>query len=119
MSTEDNKAVMRRYLEEFHSRRQIELANEILGSNLREPTLGLARTLLTAFPDYHLTVLDQVAEGDKVATISEGRGTHSGTWESPLGPIPATGKQVTWTGTTTVQIRDSQIADVIGSAWDH
>ena len=119
MDTEDNKKVVRRYFEEFHSQRRLDLADEILGHDLREATLGVARMLRTAFPDYQATVVDQVAEGDKVATVWEGRGTHQGDWESPMGTIPASGKQVTWTGNTTLRVVDGKITEVIGSNWDH
>ena len=119
MSTEQNKVVVRRYLEEFHSKRALSVADEILGSELREPTLGLARMLTTAFPDYQITVVDHVADGDKVATVWTGQGTHQGEWMSPIGAIAPTGKAVSWTGTTTVRIRDGKIVEVIGSNWDH
>jgi predicted ester cyclase len=119
MSTEANKQIVRRYFDEFHSQRALALADEILGPDVREPTLGLARMLTTAFPDYTLTIVDQVAEGDKVATVWQARGTHQGEWMSPLGAIPPSGKSVTWTGTTTLRISDGKIADVIGSNWDH
>ena len=95
------------------------LADEILGPELRDSTLGLARMMTTAFPDYHVTVVDQVAEGDKVSTVWTAQGTHQGIWMSPIGAIPSSGKPVTWTGTTTLRIRDGQIAEVIGSNWDH
>jgi predicted ester cyclase len=119
MSTEENKRVVRRYFEEFHSKRALSIADEILGPELRESTLGLARMMKTAFPDYRVTVVDQVAEGDKVATVWTAEGTHQGTWMSPIGAVPSSGKPVTWTGTTTLRIRDGQIAEVIGSNWDH
>ncbi len=75
--------------------------------------------LRTAFPDYRITIEDQVAEDDKVATIWTGRGTHQGSWASPIGAVPATGKTVTWTATTTLRIADGKIAEVIGTHWDH
>lgn len=49
---------------------------------------------LTAFPDLHFTIEDQVAEGNKVATRITARGTHQGS----LMGIPPTGKQITVTG---------------------
>ena len=75
--------------------------------------------LRTAFPDYRITIDDQLAEADIVATVWTATGTHKGEWASPIGPVPATGKAVTWTGTTTLRIADGKIADVIGSNWDH
>jgi predicted ester cyclase len=75
--------------------------------------------LLTAFPDYQLTIEDQIAEEDKVATVWTGRGTHQGEWESPAGSIAPTGREVRWTGTTTLRLSEGKISDVIASSWDH
>jgi predicted ester cyclase len=71
------------------------------------------------FPNYRITINDQLAENDMVATVWTAIGTHEGEWASPIGPVPATGKAVTWTGTTTLRITEGKIADVIGSNWDH
>jgi predicted ester cyclase len=54
--------------------------------------------LRTAFPDLHYTVdhltsNDLIGENQKVVHRITARGTHSGPW----GPIPATGKRMTWT----------------------
>ena len=119
MSTGENKTVVRQYFEVFHNQRQLELGEQILGSELLTPTLGMAAMMRTAFPDYQLTIDDQLAEADKVATVWTGTGTHQGEWASPIGPVPATGKAVTWTGTTTFRIVDGKIAEVIGTNWDH
>ena len=49
---------------------------------------------LTAFPDLHFTIEDQIAEEDKTMLRYTARGTHRG----DLMGIPPTGKQVTVTG---------------------
>src|SRR5215213_647947 len=119
MSTAENKAVVRQYFEVFHNQRQLDFGRRILQSELLEPTLSMAAMLRTAFPDYQLNTDDQLAAADKVATVWTGTGTHQGEWASPIGPVPATGKAVTWTGTTTFRIVDGKIAEVIGTNWDH
>ena len=119
MSAEENRALVRRYFEEFHNRRRLDLGEHILGPGLLEPTLGVAAMLRTAFPDYRLTVDDQLAEANKVATVWTGSGTHQGEWASPIGPVAPTGKAVTWTGTTTLRVAEGKIAEVIGTNWDH
>ena len=119
MSTAENKALVRQYFEAFHNERQLDLGEQILGSELLEPTLGVAAMLRTAFPDYRITIDDQLAEADMVATVWTATGTHKGEWASPIGPVPPTGKAVTWTGTTTLRIAEGKIADVLGSNWDH
>ena len=44
---------------------------------------------LTAFPDFHITLIDLIAEGDKVTKLWASSGTHKG----EFGGIPATGKK--------------------------
>jgi len=119
MSITENKAVVRQYFEAFHNERQLDLGEQILGSELLAPTLDVAAMLRTAFPDYRITIDDQLAETDMVATVWTATGTHKGEWASPIGPVPPTGKAVTWTGTTTLRIAEGKIADVLGSNWDH
>jgi steroid delta-isomerase-like uncharacterized protein len=45
---------------------------------------------LTAFPDLHFTIEDQIVGSDKIAMRWTVEGTHTG----PLGEAPATGKRV-------------------------
>jgi steroid delta-isomerase-like uncharacterized protein len=65
-------------------------------TGVAEPLRGLGAWkefiggLLRAFPDLHLTIEDQVVQGDRAAFRWRGRGTHTG----PLGAAPATGKPV-------------------------
>ncbi len=115
MSAEENKAVVRRYFDEFHTQRQHGILEEIIAPDLLEPTRRATDTLLTAFPDYRITIEEQVAEEDKVATVWSGSGTHQGQWESPAGTIAPTGNEVTWTGTTTLRLSEGKISEVIPS----
>ena len=69
MSTVENTALVRKYFERFHNERQLDFGEQILGSELLTPTLGVAAMMRTAFPDYRITIDDQVAEADKVATV--------------------------------------------------
>jgi predicted ester cyclase len=119
VSAEENKGVVRRYFEEFHCSREHAILEEIMVSDLLEPTRQVTHMLLTAFPDYQLTIEDQIAEDDKVATVWTGSGTHQGEWESPAGTIAPTGRQVRWSGTTTLRLSGGKISDVIASSWDH
>ena len=119
MSTQENKVIVRRYFEEFHTSREHSILEEIMVSDLLEPTRGVTHMLLTAFPDYQLTIEDQIAEEDKVATVWTGSGTHQGEWESPAGSIAPTGREVTWMGNTTLRLSEGKISDVIASSWDH
>jgi len=62
MSTAQNKALVRQYFEVFHNQRQLDLGEQILESELLTPTLGMAAMMRTAFPDYRITIDDQIAE---------------------------------------------------------
>jgi predicted ester cyclase len=119
VTAEDNKAVVSRYFKEFHDGRKHAILEEIMTPDLLEGTRQVTQMLLSAFPDYRLTIEEQIAEGDKVATVWRGMGTHEGEWESPAGTIAPTGKDVRWMGTTTLRLSGGRISEVIASSWDH
>ena len=58
------------------------------------PWTELMTGLLKAFPDLHLTMEDQLVQGDRVALRWRATGTHTG----PLGAAPPTCKTVTLDG---------------------
>jgi predicted ester cyclase len=91
MSTEQNKAMVRRYHEELFNKGNLAVADEVFDSNYANSAfdkLGLpsgpegfkqyASMIRTAFPDFHLSIEDQVAEGDKEVHRILARGTHKG-----------------------------------------
>ena len=85
---EENKATFRRYLEEVWNKGNLELVDEIFdryvshqpdGSTLERGPEDVKRFVgefLTAFPDYHISIEEQIAEGDKVVSRGTIRGTH-------------------------------------------
>ena len=108
MSTEQNKANDRRLIEELN-RGNVNVYDELnvpdyVGHEASTTRQGLeankqfVSAYLTAFPDLHFTIEEQIAEGDKSVTRWTARGTHRG----ELMGIPPTGKQVTVTGITIV-----------------
>ena len=119
MTAEENKAVVGRYFQEFHDGRKHAILEEIMTPDLLEGTWRLTGMLLSAFPDYQVTIEEQIAEGEKVATVWTGTGTHEGEWESPAGTIAPTGKQVRWKGTTTLRLSEGRISEVVATSWDH
>ena len=92
MSTEDNKALVRRYYEEVFSKGNFAVADEILAAahvnhfpatppDLPSGAEGYKQFLdiyRTAFPDLHATIEHQVAEGDMVVTHTTLTGTNRG-----------------------------------------
>ena len=85
---EENKAVFRRYIEEVWNQGRLELANEIFERYLAHqpdgPTLErgpedvkrFVGEFRVAFPDLHITIEEQIAEGNKVVVRATVRGTH-------------------------------------------
>lgn len=63
---------------------------------------------LAAFPDFHITVEELLAEGDLVVFRSTATGTHLG----PLGQIPATGKAWVVGGIVIRRIADGKIVEL-------
>lgn len=107
MSTEKNKAALRRVYEEVFNNGKLSVADEVIAADYillgvpaeikgPEGFKQFVTMFRNAFPDLHVTVEDMVAEGDKVAHSFTLRGTHRG---AMMGIAP-TGKQVTLTGTT-------------------
>lgn len=107
MSTEENKAHVRRGFEAISKKNLANLAvfyellnPDIVFHNASTTIQGLEAYKqflsmhITAFPDLHFTIEDMIAEGDLVVVRYTIRGTHKG----DLMGIPPTGKQVTWTG---------------------
>ncbi len=106
MSTEDNKAAVRRFYEEVINKKNLAAIDEFIDPHGIDHALppGMPGGIegskqfigmyLTAFPDLHFTVEDMIAEGDRVVSRLTTRGTHKGA----LMGIPPTGKQVTITG---------------------
>ena len=60
-----------------------------------------------AFPDWHTTINDMVAEGDKVAVRIFSSGTHQGELES----IPATGKAITQSAIVIYRLINGKIVE--------
>jgi predicted ester cyclase len=101
MSTEQNKAMIRRGFEEGINQNKLHLFEEVMaptyvnhsmpapvpGPEGFKMVIGMFRA---AFPDLHVTLEDVFGEGDKVAT----RGYFTGTHQGEFNGIPATGKQV-------------------------
>jgi steroid delta-isomerase-like uncharacterized protein len=118
MSTEDNKATDRRFIEEGWNQGNTAVFDELLaadyvGHDPSGPMHGpegfkqLYVTYRTAFPDTHLTIEEQIAEGDMVASRWTATGTHQG----PLMGIPPSGKRVTIAGITITRFASGKPAE--------
>ena len=101
MSTEDNKALVRRIFEEGINQNHPGVFDQLIASSyvnhdIPAPSPGLEGfkmiigLFLAAFPDMRVTLEEELVEGDKVITRGYFTGTHKGDFQG----IPPTGKQV-------------------------
>jgi len=128
MSTETNKATVRRMIEQVWNEHRLDLIEEFYSEDVilhsaglpsisgLEPVREATAMALKAFPDQQLTIEGEIAEGDTVAARWTSRGTHKG----ELMGIPPTGKQFTHDGMTFYRLNNAKIveawfvADILG-----
>ncbi len=98
MSLEENKAIVRRFIEAYN-KRNLDLIDDFVAPDYvdhtnkvdREGLKQLFNMGLTAFPDWHETIEDIIAEGDKVLVRLAYTGTHTGEFMR----LAPTGKKIT------------------------
>lgn len=129
MSIEDNKRIARRHFEELWTNGDLGVADEIYSTSAVGHCGGLpdqtgypdcekelvSRQDRVAFPDGVATVLDQLAEGDRVLTRGRFDGTHTG----PLQALPASGRKVSATGFPLHRIVDGKTVEIWAQADFH
>ncbi len=105
MSTEQNKAYYRRFIEEVWNQGDFGVVEEIASPDVAfhsppgtppgwESMKQVIASFRTAFPDVRLTVEDQIAEKDRTVTRLRITGTHRGPFSSRLKTINPTGKKI-------------------------
>jgi steroid delta-isomerase-like uncharacterized protein len=117
-TTENNKAVIRKFLEEVINQNRMDRADDLVREDFVEldplpgqrqgrdglkEVLGIMRS---AFPDMHWVVEETVAEGDTVVSRFTWTGTHRGVF---LG-VPATGKNVRVKGVVIDQLTGGKMS---------
>ena len=116
-TVEENKALISRFYE-LLNQRDVDAANELLApSSFREGVTWEQNKqfdIMTfkAFPDMKMTIVDIIAEGNKVAVIRNMTGTHTG---EPFMGIPATGKKMDSNSTFIVRIDNNKVVEVEGT----
>ncbi|MGB3717447.1 MAG: ester cyclase [Candidatus Promineifilaceae bacterium] len=123
--SEENKAIVRRFYEEFANQGILSVAEELVAPDFVDhnppgpdfaPGLEGLKQVFTmfrlAFPDMILTVEDQIAEGDKVVTRLTSRGTHKG----ELMGVPPTGKTITIGLIDIFRVEGGQLAEHWGES---
>jgi steroid delta-isomerase-like uncharacterized protein len=120
MSAEDNKALVRRFYEDAWNKHNPALVDETHRADYvdRSPDIpGIPHTreglklfmgaYLRAFPDAHISIEDQLAEGDRVVTRWTGRGTQTG----ELMDLPPSGKKAVVQGVQVDRLSGGKIVE--------
>jgi steroid delta-isomerase-like uncharacterized protein len=120
MSTEQNKALFRRFAEQLATQGNLSVIDELVALDFveheplppgvpasREGVKQLFSMLGSGFPDLQITFHDMIAEGDKVVAIMTWSGTHKGEFMG----IPATGKPVSFQVIDIVRIADGKLVE--------
>jgi steroid delta-isomerase-like uncharacterized protein len=119
MSAEYNKAIVRRMVEEAQSRHNLAAVDELFAPNFVDHSVprGLPpgrdgvkmqfAMFFAAFPDLHVVIHDQVAEGDEVVTRKTFHGTHQG----DLMGIPPSGRPIAFDVIDILRLKDGKITD--------
>jgi steroid delta-isomerase-like uncharacterized protein len=124
MLAEERKAFVRRQIDELWNKGNLEAAEECFTSDfvshdpaspeeIRGPE-GFKQNVAAvraAFPDFHMRIVDQVAEGDRVVT----RYVTTGTQEGELAGIPPTGRRVEVAGMGIDYFRGGKIRE----SWEY
>jgi steroid delta-isomerase-like uncharacterized protein len=114
-----HEALVQRFVDEFWNRGDLAAADEFMAHDavVHEPVSGTPEDLKAvntmirgAFPDWHATVEELLADGDRVAERWTGRGTHKGAFQG----IAPTGKQVAVPGVVFYRIAEGKIAEFRG-----
>lgn len=120
MGIEDNKALVRQFIEEVMNTGNVDAIAEycVPGSLLAGGLAGQFKVMKLAFPDLNFTIDEMVAEDNNVVALLTQRGTNSG----PLAgfpafgkfetPVPPTGEPVMASLIYVFRIRDGKIASL-------
>jgi steroid delta-isomerase-like uncharacterized protein len=119
MTAEQNKEIVRRFVEEAQTRHNLAAVDEYLSPDFCDHCVppGLPPTregvkmqfgmFFSALPDLRAIIHTQVADDNTVVTRKTLRGTHQG----ELFGVPATGKTVDIEVIDILRLRDGQITD--------
>ena len=115
MSTEQNKAVVRRFMTEVLSGRDLGVADEVLAPKYANLSIGadlaafkgFLTGMTSALTDIQFDIDDLVAEGDAVVARWKMEATHSG---SLMGE-PPTGKRISGRGLTFYRLDNGRIVE--------
>ena len=113
ISLEQNKALVRRWIEDGFNKRDLKVVDEsfvedFMVNGQKIGRGGLKQSMsrhLTAFPDLHVVIDEIIAEGNKVGIWYTARGTQRGEFRG----VPPTGKQVNWVGVDLLRVEGGKV----------
>ena len=124
MSTEDHKALVRRFYDEVWNGGNVDVALEVFAEDYVRHDLrptkaapggagmaAIAQAFRAAFPDLRMQVDVLLAEGDLVAARWTSTGTFTGAW----GDVEPTGEQATFSGVNIFRFADGRVVEL----WNH
>lgn len=125
LRAEGNKDLCRRFIQKIFNESELSLIGDFLSPDVVSHELAgalgdhdprgqnvqwmadLVYLYRCAFPDLHVEILDQIAEGEKVVTRLRMRGTQT----SALMTIPASGNEIDITGMRIDRVLDGRIVE--------
>ena len=119
MNSEQSRSIVHRMIEEIQNQKRIELCHELFSETFvnHTPTPGVApdrdgmRQLFsmvhTGFPDGHVSIEDQLAQGTRVWTRKTFSGTHTGVFAG----VAPTGKMMTYQVVDILVLRNDKIIE--------
>jgi len=124
MSTEDHKAIVRRFYEEVWNGGDVDVAREVFADDYVRHDLrpteaapggagmaAIARSFRQAFPDLRMHVDVLLAESDLVAARWTSMGTFTGDWAG----VAPTGRRATFSGVNIFRFVNGRVAEL----WNH
>ena len=114
MSLEENKAIVRKAIEAIN-KKDLSLLDDLVAPNYFDHIAKQGQELIKpfivmlykGFPDYHATIEDIIAEGDKVWARVTYTGTHTGEY---LG-FPPSGKKISYNSVTIKRVVDGKMVE--------
>jgi steroid delta-isomerase-like uncharacterized protein len=120
---EENKAVMRDYIEHFWNRNDAESSERFVAEDVvlhgidadvptplspgRKGLMEMRGMFDTAMPDFKMEIDHMIAEGDMVLLAWTGSGTHTGDFFG----VPATHRQARWTAMSLTRMEDGKMKE--------
>ncbi|HYL75446.1 MAG TPA: ester cyclase [Bryobacteraceae bacterium] len=118
-SLDATRQLIERYYYELWNEWRFDLADRFLSPSVKfhgsvgvsvegvEGFLGYMRLIQAAFPDFHNTIEEMVAEGDRVAARLTYRGTHNGV----IFGVKPTGRTIQYDGLALFRVSDAKVAE--------